>query len=47
MLTRLYVGGPGGSGIPLAAISGERFAEVIGHEWDLIGFDPRGIENTR
>ncbi|KAJ7040599.1 hypothetical protein C8F04DRAFT_1032334 [Mycena alexandri] len=34
---------PGGSGTRLAAQS---FADLIGEDWDLLGFDPRGINKT-
>ncbi|KAJ7687836.1 Alpha/Beta hydrolase protein [Mycena rosella] len=36
-------GGPGGSGTRLAT---QQFADIIGHDWDLLGFDPRGINKT-
>ncbi|CAK5277922.1 unnamed protein product [Mycena citricolor] len=36
-------GGPGGSGLRLAS---ETFADIVGHDWDLLGFDPRGIGQT-
>ncbi|KAJ7624802.1 hypothetical protein FB45DRAFT_924242 [Roridomyces roridus] len=39
----LNPGGPGGSGTRLAA---PEFANIIGDDWDLLGFDPRGINNT-
>lgn len=26
---------------------GRLLADYIGHDWDLIGFDPRGIGRTR
>ncbi|KAF7290832.1 hypothetical protein MIND_01324400 [Mycena indigotica] len=39
----LNPGGPGGSGTRLAA---PQFADIIGHDWDLLGFDPRGINMT-
>ncbi|KAK7002424.1 hypothetical protein R3P38DRAFT_1733804 [Favolaschia claudopus] len=39
----LNPGGPGGSGTRLAA---PEFANLIGDDWDLLGFDPRGINKT-
>ncbi|KAJ7127941.1 hypothetical protein C8R44DRAFT_667310 [Mycena epipterygia] len=36
-------GGPGGSGTRLA---NRDFANIIGEDWDLLGFDPRGINKT-
>ncbi|KAJ7051015.1 hypothetical protein C8F01DRAFT_999912 [Mycena amicta] len=39
----LNPGGPGGSGTRLAT---PEFADLIGHDWDLLGFDPRGINMT-
>ncbi|KAJ7763322.1 hypothetical protein B0H16DRAFT_1368317 [Mycena metata] len=39
----LNPGGPGGSGTRLAT---QTFADLIGDDWDLLGFDPRGINKT-
>ncbi|KAJ7226696.1 hypothetical protein GGX14DRAFT_626760 [Mycena pura] len=39
----LNPGGPGGSGTRLAT---QQLADIIGHDWDLMGFDPRGINRT-
>ncbi|KAJ6535074.1 hypothetical protein B0H19DRAFT_437616 [Mycena capillaripes] len=39
----LNPGGPGGSGTRLAS---KDFADLIGEDWDLLGFDPRGINKT-
>ncbi|KAJ7753637.1 hypothetical protein DFH07DRAFT_744348 [Mycena maculata] len=36
-------GGPGGSGTRLAT---QAFADLIGEDWDILGFDPRGINKT-
>ncbi|KAF7302960.1 hypothetical protein MKEN_01258600 [Mycena kentingensis (nom. inval.)] len=36
-------GGPGGSGTRLAT---EQFQDIIGHDYDILGFDPRGINHT-
>ena len=47
-LTR--TGGPGGSGVETILSLGEQFRSVLGDNYDLVGFDPRGeyaqIENT-
>ncbi|KAF7333329.1 hypothetical protein MVEN_02348200 [Mycena venus] len=39
----LNPGGPGGSGTRLAT---KELANLIGDDWDLLGFDPRGINKT-
>ncbi|KAK0491622.1 hypothetical protein IW261DRAFT_1438652 [Armillaria novae-zelandiae] len=39
----LNPGGPGGSGMNLLSRAGEYITELLGDQWDLIGFDPRGI----
>lgn len=39
----LNPGGPGGSGKQLVFGRGEMIAEMLGYDWDLVGFDPRGI----
>ncbi|KAJ7629198.1 hypothetical protein DFH06DRAFT_722333 [Mycena polygramma] len=39
----LNPGGPGGSGTRLAS---KALADIIGEDWDLLGFDPRGINKT-
>jgi Pyruvate/2-oxoacid:ferredoxin oxidoreductase gamma subunit len=36
-------GGPGGSGTQLAS---RWLADIIGDDWDLLGFDPRGVNKT-
>ncbi|KAJ6531975.1 TAP-like protein-domain-containing protein [Mycena capillaripes] len=36
-------GGPGGSGVSLIAAAGSLFSTIIGPEYDIIGFDPRGV----
>ncbi|KAM5545960.1 hypothetical protein V8D89_000086 [Ganoderma adspersum] len=36
-------GGPGGPGVDLATAAGRYFQELIGEDWDILGFDPRGI----
>ncbi|OCH84673.1 hypothetical protein OBBRIDRAFT_763985 [Obba rivulosa] len=40
-------GGPGGPGKRLATISGHTLQQLIGPEYDVIGFDPRGIGETQ
>ncbi|KAF8217164.1 TAP-like protein-domain-containing protein [Mycena galopus ATCC 62051] len=39
-------GGPGGSGVDTVARRGELFSTIIGPEFDIIGFDPRGIARS-
>ncbi|TFK45299.1 hypothetical protein OE88DRAFT_1640078 [Heliocybe sulcata] len=40
-------GGPGGSGTALAYRSGPHMSEVLKGRYDIVGFDPRGINLTR
>lgn len=39
----LVPGGPGGSGLNLPSTAGQTLPESVRDEYDLIGFDPRGI----
>ncbi|GJE96256.1 alpha/beta hydrolase [Phanerochaete sordida] len=40
-------GGPGGSGVGFIALEiGDSFQRLIGEEFDIIGFDPRGVGRT-
>ncbi|KAF5026424.1 hypothetical protein F66182_1489 [Fusarium sp. NRRL 66182] len=39
-------GGPGGSGVEAIIRRGERLLHVLGGQYDVIGFDPRGIGRT-
>ncbi|KAJ7122629.1 alpha/beta hydrolase fold-domain-containing protein [Mycena crocata] len=36
-------GGPGGSGIDALVPSGSNFHAVFGNQYDIVGFDPRGV----
>ena len=36
-------GGPGGSGVQFIDRIGEQFQKLLGEEYDIVGFDPRGI----
>ncbi|KAL1948533.1 hypothetical protein VTO73DRAFT_12608 [Trametes versicolor] len=42
----LNPGGPGGPGVSLATVSGPDLQQLVGEEYDIIGFDPRGIGQT-
>lgn len=35
-------GGPGGSGVDLVIGRGDKLSVVVGPEFDIVGFDPRG-----
>ncbi|KAI8913525.1 Alpha/Beta hydrolase protein [Gorgonomyces haynaldii] len=39
-------GGPGGSGISFIQNGGAKFAQMLGDDVDLIGFDPRGVQRS-
>lgn len=35
-------GGPGGSGVDMVASAGAMLARIVGPQFDIVGFDPRG-----
>ncbi|KAJ7730614.1 hypothetical protein DFH07DRAFT_848650, partial [Mycena maculata] len=39
-------GGPGGSGVDMVQIWGANISTIVGPEFDVIGFDPRGISRS-
>ncbi|KAJ6451753.1 hypothetical protein C8R45DRAFT_1065341 [Mycena sanguinolenta] len=39
-------GGPGGSGVDTVAAAGPLLSTIIGPEFDIVGFDPRGIDRS-
>lgn len=43
----LNPGGPGGSGVAFGERFGPSLSAIVEGRYDLIGFDPRGIANTR
>lgn len=36
-------GGPGGSGVDFVMDIADPFARILGPQFDLVGFDPRGV----
>ncbi|THU83797.1 alpha/beta-hydrolase [Dendrothele bispora CBS 962.96] len=40
------LGGPGGSGVNLILRKGKDFATILGPQFDIVGFDPRGIARS-
>jgi pimeloyl-ACP methyl ester carboxylesterase len=43
----MVAGGPGGSGVEFLMGAGPLLHQLVGDDWDLVGFDPRGIGRTR
>ncbi|EEB89477.1 hypothetical protein MPER_12416, partial [Moniliophthora perniciosa FA553] len=39
-------GGPGGSGVDMALQGGERLQSIVGGNFDIVGFDPRGVSRS-
>jgi pimeloyl-ACP methyl ester carboxylesterase len=39
-------GGPGGSGVTFVALAGPALSQIIGPEFDVVGFDPRGKSSS-
>ncbi|KAJ3114385.1 hypothetical protein HDU96_002141 [Phlyctochytrium bullatum] len=40
-------GGPGGSGVDMARYGGESLSRLTGGQYDIVGFDPRGISRSK
>ncbi|KAF5311126.1 hypothetical protein D9619_008075 [Psilocybe cf. subviscida] len=39
-------GGPGASGVDMVINWGDRFSKILGPQFDLVGFDPRGVARS-
>lgn len=37
---------PGGSGMGFVLRDGHRIQKIVGDRYDIVGFDPRGVNNT-
>jgi pimeloyl-ACP methyl ester carboxylesterase len=42
-----FQGGPGGSGVDFVARAGPALQLLTGGRYDMIGFDPRGVGQTK
>ncbi|THU90841.1 alpha/beta-hydrolase [Dendrothele bispora CBS 962.96] len=42
----LNPGGPGGSGVDFALIAASSLQSIVGNNFDIISFDPRGVNNS-
>jgi pimeloyl-ACP methyl ester carboxylesterase len=40
-------GGPGGDGLPWAAIAAQGLSPAVAADYDIVGFDPRGVGSSR
>ncbi|KAF8960263.1 TAP-like protein-domain-containing protein, partial [Flammula alnicola] len=40
-------GGPGESGVDIVRVSGDLFGTILGPQFDIVGFDPRGIGRSQ
>ncbi|KAF8990425.1 TAP-like protein-domain-containing protein [Cyathus striatus] len=39
-------GGPGGSGVDMVLGRGDTFADILGPQFDIVSFDPRGVKRS-
>ncbi|KAL2212447.1 alpha/beta-hydrolase [Sarocladium strictum] len=40
-------GGPGGSGVGIVRVGADYLSDIIGEDFHLLGFDPRGVQGSR